>query len=144
FIDRLLAPVVRAAGVLVGVFGPRLVSGLAGERNGVELPDELAAHDVVRADVAGWRHPCLAGRGPDDHQVFPDLAGTLRLHAPIGAFRAREALPEIDDAAGAEGEDRFAGPHVNGLQITVDGKEQPPILSVRALPVIDAAGVHAR
>ena len=40
-VDRHRAPVVRAAGVLVGVLRPGLVAELAGHRDGVKLPDLL-------------------------------------------------------------------------------------------------------
>ena len=54
-VNRDLAPGIRAADVLIGVLGPRLVAGFAGMRDGVKLPYELAGQDVVRAQVSGRR-----------------------------------------------------------------------------------------
>src|SRR5690606_25368982 len=54
-VDRHLAPRVDAAGIPIRVLRPRVVAELAGLRNRVKRPGELARHDVVRADVAGRR-----------------------------------------------------------------------------------------
>ena len=60
FVDRHLAPVVRAAHVLVRILRPGLVAELTGSRHGVELPQPLAGDDVVGADVTGRRDPGFA------------------------------------------------------------------------------------
>ena len=142
-VDGHLTPVVRAAGVLECIFRPRLVAELTGLRHRVKLPRALAGDDVVGADVAGWRHPSLAGRRSHNQQVLPHFAGAPRLHAAVRAFSAPQALSHVDDPVGAEAPDRLAALRVNGLQIAVDGKDQPLVFSVRALPVVEAATGHA-
>src|SRR5271163_3046779 len=52
FVEGHAGPVVGGAGDLPCVFGPGLVAGLAGKRNGVEDPAKLTSMDVVGADVA--------------------------------------------------------------------------------------------
>ena len=63
-VDGELAPAVRAADVLVRVLRPCVVAVLARSRDGMELPDEVAGQHVVRANVAGRRHPCSPGADP--------------------------------------------------------------------------------
>src|ERR1043166_5252069 len=53
FVDRDFAPGVDAADVLVRFGRPRVVAKLAGQRDGVEDPRELASADVGRAEMAG-------------------------------------------------------------------------------------------
>ena len=139
-VDRHLAPVVRAADVLVGLLRPRVVAEFAGLRHGVELPHALAGDDVIGADVAWRRHPGFAGGRTHDHQVLPDLSRRPRLHAAVGAFGASQPFTQIDDPVVAEAQDGLAGAGINRLHVSIDREQQSTIFSVGALPVVDAAG----
>src|SRR5690606_27111671 len=99
-VDGELAPVVHAARRPVSLFRPRVVANLAGTRNAVEHPAELAADDVVRVHVAGRRDVAGALRGQrDDHQILEDAAGVARVQRPnvadVEPFRS-ERVPQID------------------------------------------------
>ena len=142
FVDRHRAPVVHAADVLVGLLRPRVVAELAGQRHRVELPLLLTRDDVVRADVARRVHEGFAGRRSQNHQVLPDLAGTVRLNSSRVLLGARQPVPQIDDAVLAEGQDRLAGSRIDLLKETVDRKQQPSVFPVVALPVVHATAVN--
>ena len=137
-VDRHRSPVVGAADVLVRLFRPGVVAELAGLRNRVELPHLLPGDDVVGADVAGRRDERFAGRRPQDDEVLPDLAGAVGLDASR-LLRSRETDAQIDRAVLAERQDRLAGRGVDRLQEAVDREQQPLVLAVGALPVVDAA-----
>src|SRR5262245_52603208 len=49
-VDRELAPIVNAAGFLIGTLRPRVVAELTWMRNAVEDPRNLAGDDVVSLD----------------------------------------------------------------------------------------------
>ena len=138
FVDRKRAPVVGAADVLVRLLRPGVVAELAGQRNRVELPDLVPGDDVVGADVAGRRDERFAGRRSQDDEVLPDLSGAVGLDASR-LLRSRETDAQIDRAVFAERQDRLAGRGVNRLQVAVDREQQPLVLAVGALPVVDAA-----
>ena len=143
-VDRHRAPIVRAADVLERLLWPGVVAELAGQRYRVELPLLLAGDDVVRANIARRVDKSFARRGSENQQVLVDLAGTVRLDSSGIALRARQADPQIHDAVLAEGQNRLARLRIDGLQKAVDGKQQPPVLPVLALPVVDAAAGDAR
>ena len=104
----------------------------------MELPDFVPGDDVVGADVAGRRDERFAGRRPQDDEVLPDLAGAVGLDAS-SLLRSRETDAQIDRAVFTERQDRLAGRGVNRLQVAVDREQQPLVLAVGALPVVDAA-----
>ena len=143
FVDRHRAPVVHAADVLVGVLRPRVVAELARQRHRVELPFLLAGDHVVGADVSRRVDERFAGRRSEDEQVLPDLARAVRLDPAGVLLGARKTVAQIDDAVLAEGQDGLAGLRVDLLQEAVDRKQQPAILAVLALPVVDAAAGDA-
>src|SRR5690606_12232002 len=101
-VERHLAPRVDAADVEPGVLRPRVVAELAGLRTSVESPDELARHDVVRADVTRRREEPLARRRAEHDQVLEHAPRRLRLHAANGPGIAAEPDAEIHGAAVAE------------------------------------------
>ena len=137
-VDRHLPPVVRAADVLVAVGRVGLVAELARARDRVELPEQLAGEHVVGADVAWRRHGLLARLAAEDHDVAPDSAGARRHRARARALGTQEADPHVDDAVFAERRNRFARARVNLLEKAVDREDQPAVLAVGALPVVDA------
>ncbi len=125
--------------VLPGVLGPRLVALLAGMRHRVERPHQLAGDDVEGAQGAGRRQVAFAGSGAEQQQVLEDLARRARLDAADQRGIAPDALAQIDQAVGAERQDRLAGRGVDGLEVVVDLEDQPALAAVGALPVVDAA-----
>ena len=143
-IDRHLSPVVCAADVLPGVFRPRVVAELAWTWHCVKGPDELAAADIVGANVAGRRHVPFTRSAADDDQVLEYLTGSLRLYAPDG-FRVAsvDADPQVDGAVDAERRDRFPGLRVQLLQQAVHREDEALVAAVAAFPVHHAAVAHA-
>src|SRR5690606_17938949 len=95
-------PTVGAAKQRPGVLGPGFVAGLAGVRNGVELPLQLAGTCVEGANVAGTRGQAFRDDAAEDEQVSMDDAGCVDGDAerPQGTV---EAFTKIDEAALAEG-----------------------------------------
>src|SRR5581483_10725542 len=79
FINRDLAPRVRAADVLPCVGRPRIVAEFAGMRNRVKRPHEFAGDEVVSAQISGRRTVALAWGGTHDDQVFKYPAGRVAL-----------------------------------------------------------------
>src|SRR5207245_5643291 len=63
------APIVDASAIFPTVGGPRLVTGFAGLRNRVKLPDFFARPSVIGARLS---RQC-------DPQVFRDVLGAMRL-----------------------------------------------------------------
>src|SRR5215467_13468277 len=61
FIDGDLTPGVDAAYVLPGVRRPRVITELTGMRDSVKGPEQLAAEDVIGAQVSRSRAVPLAG-----------------------------------------------------------------------------------
>ena len=138
-VDRDLAPGIRAADVLLGVLRPRLVAGLAGMRDGVELPYQLAGQRRRRR--AGLRAATGSPRrwrtrgGPGSRRSCPacptECARSSR--DPVRALRAdrrrRSCRTTVMESAGGG---------VNLLQIIVHGEDETAILPVLALPIVHA------
>src|SRR5207244_6582325 len=103
-------------------------------------PRELPRADVVGVRVAGVADVVgAAGRQRQDDQVVEHTSGVAGLERPDPADVAVEAEPEIDLALLAEGLDRLAGRRVDRRQEAGVDVEQPAILPVGALTVVDAA-----
>ena len=113
FVDGDLRPNARVAVDRPRFVFPRVVAELAGLRNRVERPQELAglhverAHEPLRVVVRGDRC-ALAHRRADDHDVLHD--GGRRVHADLAGFQIDllalafdGAELQIEDAALAEG-----------------------------------------
>ena len=96
-------PVVGAAAVLSRHPSARFVAELAGMRNGVEGPAQLAGTDVVGADVAGRRRQALADPAADDQQVLVDDAGMVSRTDCVARIAAevlrRSMRPSLPNAA---------------------------------------------
>ena len=138
-IDGELAPCIGAADVFPGIRRPGVVAEFTGMRDGVEPPRLFAGDDVVRANVAGRREVALAGRGAEDDQVLEDLSRIRRLDPCERRGIPRVALFEVDRAVRSEREDRLPGPRIDRLEVVVALEQQPAVLSIAALPVVDAA-----
>src|SRR4029078_5414664 len=100
-VERHLAPVVRAADVVPSIWRIRVVTELSWMGNGVELPQQLAGDDVVRADVSRRRHDGLARLTAENHRRLPDAPWARRLRAHAGALRAEQSFPHVDSAVNA-------------------------------------------
>ena len=128
------------AGVLPAVVLPRLVAELAGLRDDIEAPDELAGAHVEAAEVA--RRRLLVARATRDHlgddHVADDDGGRDRAHLGYGAT-FREVLAQVDPAAAAELRVRLAGPGVDGYQAAVQG-----VVEEAFLRAIGPVGQRAR
>ena len=94
---RDFAPGVGRAGVLPRVLGPGIVAEFAGQRDGVELPHQLAGEDVEGAQIAGRGHVAFAGGRAENDQVLENLARDYSTEC------GRMAIP------GESGADRRAG-----------------------------------
>ena len=143
-IDADLTPDIGAADVLVGLLRPGVVAELARMRNRTEAPDFLAGDDVVGADVAWRRHVVLASRGAENDEVLEDLSRVLDCTRPtVDGSRPAKPFFQVDRALVAERDDRLAGDGIDRFEELVALIEQPPVLAILALPVVDAAGRHA-
>ena len=106
FIDGDFAPGVGAADVFPGVWRPGVIAHLAGMRNGVELPDELAGDDVEGAEISRRRLVLFAGGGAEDEEILEDAARCAGLNLANGGGDAAETFAQVDRAVIAEGRDR--------------------------------------
>ncbi len=138
FVDRELAPVVGAAHGLPGVGRPCFVAELAGAWHRVKRPDKRAGEDIERSDVARRRPVLLVGGRIREAAGFRRRARAFRLDVD-GQRIAIEASPQIDAAVDAKRKNRFARARVDLLQIVGDAEDEPAILAVLALPVVQAA-----
>src|SRR4051794_22870878 len=139
FVHRNLAPRIHPTRGLPGVLRPRLVTELAGMRDCVERPDELAAQDVVRAQIAGRIAVALARRGAEDDQVLENATGSAALDIADALRVAPEALAQIDPSVVAERVDGDARLEIDLLEEAVRSEDQAFVAAVLALPVIEAA-----
>ena len=134
------APDVDAGAVLPAVARPGVVVLLAGSRDRMERPDQLAGVHVPRADVARRPERRILLRAPaGDDQV---LEHDRRRAEAVVARQALQDLRrvEIDDALVAEGFVRLAGLGVQRDQPAVMRAEDDLRRSlVVAGPVLDAA-----
>ena len=133
-----------AADVLVRVLRPRLVAELARPRHGVELPDELLPVTTSNARMSpGGEIQPSPGADPRMSR-FCRRPCRDAWTAHRRAWPARDALAQVDEAVGAERQDRLAGPCVDRLKEGTGDQEQPPVAAVVALPVVDAASGEVR
>ena len=148
-VDRNLRP---HAGIAVD--GPRLVlpgvvAELAGTRNRVERPEQLAGLHVERADepfrvvVRDDRHPFLERRPDDDHvlddggrRVQPDFTG---FEIDRLALAEHRALLQIDDAVLAERRNHGAVLRIELDQAVARRHVQDALVALAVGPVGDAA-----
>src|SRR5688572_8554908 len=108
-------------------------------RNGVERPDQLACVNVERPHVAGFR-PISFPRGrPSEEQIFEDATRS----AAGSAERSKRADSHRDAAIVAECFDDLPGARVNRAKCTASGKDQAPIRSILAFPIVDPAVARA-
>src|SRR5262249_1540326 len=140
------------AGVAVDrprLFFPRVVPELAGTRNGVERPQQLAAPHVPRAHealgvVVGLDGQAFAERRADEHhvpgdgrrRVQADLAG---LEVDLLALADDGADFHVDDAVLAEGLDGLTGLGVQRDQAVAGRHEQDAVVALAVGPVRQAA-----
>ena len=137
-----LIPVVDAADGFPGVRRPGLVAGLAGMRDGVELPDQLAGADVVGVDVGGVGIVVGAARGQrDDDQVLEDAARVAGLQC-AGSL-AIQAGAQIGAAVVSKALDSLAGARVDGCEIACVDVQQTPVGAVLILPIVDSARANS-
>src|SRR5262249_27708867 len=138
FVNRDFAPRVDASDVRPRVPGPSVVAELAGVRDRVEAPHELAGDHIVRAYIARRGAVHLAGLRPDDDEILE--------HAPWRrtrtAERTRLADAHVHAPIVAEGVDRDAGARVELGERIAGGGNEAAIATIFALPVIDAALHH--
>src|ERR1019366_8265026 len=69
-VDRHAGPVVGGAGVGPGILGPGVVAVLAGMRNGVETPAQLAGANIEGANVASGGGERLGSAATDNQQIL--------------------------------------------------------------------------
>ena len=93
---------------------------LAGVRDGVEAPHEIAGADVDGADVAGSGRESLGGSMPEDQKVFEDDAGCIGADEQIPC-----ALSQPDVKIGRE--ELLARPRVDGEERLARGEEDPTL-----------------
>src|SRR5258708_6213822 len=62
FIDGDFAPHIHAAHVLVGIFGPGVISKLTRTRDGMEHPQKLAGDHIEGANIARRSQVSFSGR----------------------------------------------------------------------------------
>ena len=133
----------HAARCLVRVLRPRVVADLAGMRNAVEHPAQLAGHDVPRGHVAGRRLVTRAlRRQRHDHQVLeyaPGVARDERAHFRDVPAVGRERAAQVDAAVVAEARDGGARARVDFREEARVEIEEPAVGSVHALPIVHAA-----
>ena len=134
-VEREIAPRVRAARVPEGVLRPRFVSVFTGTRNRMERPHELSGEHVVRADISWRRAVALADVRSDDEEIFEDAARA----AVRPAVAARRADAHVDEAVGPERQDLLSGARVDLADAVARGEDEPPIRSIFAFPVRQAA-----
>jgi hypothetical protein len=82
----------------------------------VEGPRQLPRPYVVSPQKARRRHESLSGRIAKDDQVLKNFAGIAGLGAKHGLGIAAESFAKVHNSFIAEGEDRFSGAGINGLQ----------------------------
>ncbi len=128
---------------------PRVVAGLAGTRDGVERPEQLARANVERTHqafgvVVRAHGGALAERRSDDHDVFDD--GRCRVNADFAGFEVdRLAVAEkgadlqIDHAVGAERVDHRSVFRVERNQAIPGRDVQDAVVAPAVGPVRHAA-----
>ncbi len=104
-VDGDSGPGVGAADQLVRIRRPRVVRELAGLRDRVENPAQLAGVHVVRADVAGRAGQRLGDARAHDEHVLEDRSRCAR--AALGCHA--EAFAQVNASRSPERRDRLAG-----------------------------------
>ena len=110
-------------------------------RDRVEGPDQVPGAHVVRAHVARCRVVLLIRGRAENDQVFEDSPWRGGLHVDL-RWIAPESLSEIHAAVHAKRRNGLARDGVNRLQKLAVRKEQTPLRSVLAFPVVDPACRH--
>src|SRR5262249_928538 len=139
FVNRDFAPRVHAARSLPCIFRPGVTAELAGAGNRVECPDQLAAQDVISAQIARRIAVSFAGSGSHNDQVLEHPAGRSALDITNRFRIPPEPFPQIDASVLAERVDGDAGLEIDLLEIAVGGEDEAAIGAVLALPVIEAS-----
>jgi hypothetical protein len=140
-VDNHACPVVGSAGSFVGIFGPRFVTWLAGQRDSVKDPAQLAGAEVEGLNVT-WRRGMRfwLPAADDDHVFVNDTRRGERDRqcAKVG-FQAidNEALSQIDSSIVAKARDKFAGVGVEAKKKIHHGGVDSPVRAV--VPVGDSA-----
>src|SRR5262249_34696209 len=107
-VDRDTGPRVGATGDLVCLRRPRFVSELAGFRNGMKDPAQLAGIHVERSNVTRRAGERFRNAAADNDHVFEDRA--RRTGADAQTFgRLIEAFSQIDPSLDAERSDGCPG-----------------------------------
>src|SRR5690242_5597904 len=104
-------------------------------RHGMELPNQLAGHYIVRTQVSRRRQVVLATRRSHDDEILKNLSDDSRLNLQDRLLLSPQSVPEVDHPFLPKGQDGQASSRINRLEIVVVLNEEPPIGAVFALPV---------
>src|SRR5262249_20255053 len=139
FIDAETTPLIRAACRLPRIALPRIVTELAGVRDGVKDPFAFAGTHVVGADMS-WRGApgALSVARAEDDQVFVDGSGRTR-RAQVRQRFGVHFLGQVHAAAGAERGNQFAGLGVEAVEALAGRVENALVRLLRVLPVSNSA-----
>ena len=138
-VDGELAPDIRSAHAIAGILRPRVIPEFTGARNGMERPGEISRANIKCADIARRRTILLICGGTENQKIFKHPARRGGLHQANALGVAIQSLFQIHAACVAKSENQPARPRINGVQKMVARKQQPPVLPVFALPVVDSA-----
>ena len=117
------------------------MAGLAGMRDGVKHPAQLACAHIKGANIARRGGRALGGAKAHDDHVAPDGARRGQRHTDLVGIAAQPGA-KIDAAVLAETGYRLSRCRVQGIEITAGIGEQPPFLAVA--PIGQAALWPAR
>ncbi len=129
-VDDHAGPVVCRPGGLPCVFGPGLVTRLAGVGDGMKAPAQLAGAHIVGADIAVRSGMRLRRAEADDDHVFVDRSGRGQYGEVAGEVLIPEILAQVDAAAFAEAGDRLAGRRIERVEMVHHTGEEDALTAV--------------
>ena len=128
FVERHVPrPHVHARAIPPSVIEPGVVTELAGQRHGVEVPQPLAGAHVERARIAGLGEIHFAGRCAEDRDVLIDRRHAIPRHR------------DLDDALVAEVVRRCAGCGIERDELRPGGQQDARRETAVARPVGNTA-----
>ena len=102
-------------------------------------PDQFARPHIEGANIAGRRTVSLVRRRTENQQILKYPSRSRRLDQADRCRIAIQALFQIDAPVLAKRGNRLARARIDRAEEVIAGEQEPSVVSVLALPIIDAA-----
>ena len=138
-IDGKLAPHIRSADAFPGVLRPSVITEFTRTGNRMKGPDQFARPYIKGANIARGRSVSLVRCGTENQKILKYPSRSRRLDQADRCRVAIQALFEIDTPILPKRVDRLARARIDRAEKVIAGEKEPSVVSVLALPIIDAA-----